>query len=196
MRIGLLAEDRTDADAVKVLIKRILGNHVSIKPKCGKGCARLRAKARPHMRDLASEGYSTIIVLHDLDRNSDTNCLNDESTLEQELEGIETPKGVQRLICIPIEELEAWFWCDQHVLDEVGSGAHASQNPHNIARPKEKLQWISRGANKKPRYSTNDNARLCEMLDLDLCAKKCTAFAKLRDFVIKCADQDEQGITN
>ena len=56
-------------------------------------------------------------------------------------------------------------------------------SPHLIPRPKERLISLSRGANQRPRYSTNDNAALAEKLNLELCAKRCPSFKTMRDFV-------------
>jgi len=56
-----------------------------------------------------------------------------------------------------------------------------------IAKPKETLIRMSRGANKKPRYSENESHRLAEVLELSECKKKCRAFAELYDFVNKLA---------
>jgi hypothetical protein len=82
MRFGVLVEDRTDGDAMRVLIQRLVGSNVKVKPRCGKGCARMRSKAKPHMRELANDGYTSIIILHDLDRN-------DEGALRRDLEAID-----------------------------------------------------------------------------------------------------------
>lgn len=38
---------------------------------------------------------------------------------------------------------------------------------------------LSIGSNRKPRYSTNDNASLAEKLDLELCKKRCPSFRSL-----------------
>jgi Domain of unknown function (DUF4276) len=94
------------------------------------------------------------------------------------------PSNLERLVCIPVEELEAWFWSDPAVVREVGRGrGDAHSSPHLIKRPKEALARLSIGANRKPRYSTNDNAKLAEKLDLALCAKRCSSFRALNDFI-------------
>jgi len=87
-------------------------------------------------------------------------------------------------ICIPIEELEAWFWSDPEVIKYIGRGkGKAEANPHKISKPKEKLIKLSEGGNRKPRYSTNMNAELADMLNLELCADRCPAFKGLIKFL-------------
>ncbi|WP_199694087.1 hypothetical protein [Sorangium cellulosum] len=106
--------------------------------------------------------------------------------LDREL--AEVSEVADRCICIPIEEIEAWFWSDQAVLDDIGKGCgKASASPYNIIKPKEALRNLSVRAHRKAIYSTNDNPRLARMLDIDICAKRCESFRALRLFVTKHA---------
>jgi hypothetical protein len=183
-KFGILAEDATDSAVVRTIIRRCLHAGVPVKPHDGKGCARLRKKAERWMRQLANEGFRNVILVHDLDRDPETGALNHEAGLRHELERIEPPPGVERLICIPVEELEAWFWADPDVINQVGRGSgKPATSPHLVQRPKEALMRLSRAANGKPRYSTEDNASLAEVLNLELCAERCPSFRKLLDFI-------------
>jgi hypothetical protein len=187
-KIGILAEDQTDCETLSTLVRRIVAEAerppVGIKKVGYKGCSKLRKKAEADMKLMARDGCSAVVLLHDLDRDPANNMLNDERALRARLAEIEVPPRVERLICIPIEELEAWFWSDPEVVRDVGRGkgsAHAE--PHRIARPKEALQRLSAGANRKSRYDTNHNRGLAAKLDMGLCAERCPAFRELRDFV-------------
>jgi hypothetical protein len=136
----------------------------------------------------ASEGFNEVIVLHDLDRDPNTNMLNSEPKLRAVLEQIECPSAISRFICIPVEELEAWFWSDPNVLSIVGRGPiKAPYSPHLILRPKEALMRLSLGANSKPRYTTEDNAELAGTLDLQLCSSRCSSFSSLLRFLLPAA---------
>jgi hypothetical protein len=189
LSIGVLAEDATDCAAIATLIRRIAPEaSIGIERyagKGGKGCSHLRRKAEARLKDAARRGCAAAIVLHDLDRNPSNGELNDEGALrQQKLEALAVPAGLQRLVCIPVEELEAWFWADPAVVREVGRGrGEAHPTPHSSKRPKEALARLSIGANRKPRYSTNDNAKLAERLDLALCARRCSSFRALNDFI-------------
>jgi hypothetical protein len=188
--IGIIGEDKTDCDTVAILVRRILDamqvEHVGLPmryPARG-GCGQLRRKAPAFLNALLKAGCSAAIFLHDLDLNPVTRNLNDAEKLRRQLEAIKAPYGLNRHICIPIEEIEAWFWSDQAVLDLIGRGqGKSSTSPHTIRQPKEALQRLSRRAHNKCVYSTNDNTKLAEKLDLDLCAKHCPAFGDLRGFV-------------
>jgi Domain of unknown function (DUF4276) len=187
-RFGLLAEDATDCDAVAVLVRRIAREVTSAQIGIDKhstgGCAELRKKAGAKMQQMAGEGCAAAIVVHDLDLNPSNRELNDEAVLRRRLEAIEVPPALARLICIPVEELEAWFWSDLAVVQIVGRGKGKDHpSPHLIRQPKEQLQRLSKAANGKPRYSTNNNEALAEKLDLAICARRCPSFRALQDFV-------------
>lgn len=183
-RFGILAEDETDCEALAILVRRIAANaQVGIKTQSFGGCARLRIKAAPTLKRMLNEGCTAAILVHDLDLNPENNTLNDEVALRQKLEAIEVPSGLARLVCIPVEELEAWFWSDPKVLALVGPGAKAHPSPHLIRKPKEKLAALSRAQTGKARYATFQNKILAKELTLDLCADRCPAFRQLRDFV-------------
>src|SRR5690349_913875 len=120
--IGILGEHETDCKTIAVLVRRIVPREIGIQQRApiSGGCGALRRRAAGFMKDLARAGCSAIVLVHDLDLDPDTNYHNDEPSLRAKLERISAPSGVHRLICIPIEELEAWFWSDQKVLDLVG----------------------------------------------------------------------------
>ncbi len=188
IRFGLLAEDETDCRTVEVLVRRIAlevtSTTIGIDRHSTGGCAELRKKAKARMQQMADDGCAAAIVVHDLDRDPSNDGLNDEAALRRRLEAIEVPSGLPRLICIPVEELEAWFWADLAVVQIVGRGKGKDHpSPHLIKQPKEQLQRLSKAANGKPRYSTNNNEALAEKLDLAVCARRCPSFRALQEFV-------------
>src|SRR5690348_3043874 len=91
--IGVIAEDDTDCDVVDVLVRRILPREckIGVKRRRGQGCCRLIRKASIWMKELASDGCGSIILLHDLDRDPLTHALRDEYALRRALEGIAVP---------------------------------------------------------------------------------------------------------
>lgn len=190
--VGIIGEDDTDVRTIEVLLRSpehdpMIPRSVGIRvrsPSAGRGgCAALRRNAASYMKDLQACGCVAIVFLHDLDLNSANGELNDEAALRTRLAGIEVPRGMERLICIPVEELEAWFWSDQRVLDAIGDGGKASDSPHRIKRPKERLKDLSARGRHKAIYSTAMNKKLARDLDQELCARRCPAFAELREFM-------------
>lgn len=183
--IALIAEDDTDCDTVRKIVHRVLGKNTRIKPWASKGCSTLRRKLPAKLKALSNEGCNAFVIIHDLDRNPQNNSLNDEAKLRETLEAAASEiKGINKHICIPIEELEAWFWSDPDVVRHIGRGkGEAKANPHLITKPKEELIKLSIGENRKPRYSTNMNVELAEMLNLELCSTRCPSFKYLLNFL-------------
>ncbi|MEB3309701.1 MAG: DUF4276 family protein [Snowella sp.] len=187
LKVGLIVEDDTDYEAVREIIHRVLGEDIGLKkwsPSNG-GCSTLRKKLTATINTLLDKGCNVFIIIHDLDRNPTNGSLKDEVKLRTSLEqSILKFHNIEKHICIPIEELEAWFWSDPKVIKHVGRGkGEASNNPHLLPKPKEALINLSKGENRKPRYSTNMNVELAKMLDLDLCSQRCPSFKKLQDFL-------------
>ena len=185
LRIALIAEDDTDCAAVREIIHRVLGRETATEKWASKGCSILERKLSAKLKLFARNGCNAFIIVRDLDRNPQNNALNDEAKSRKKLEeSASIVNSSQTLICIPVEELEAWFWSDLDVIRMVGKGkGQASKNPHLIAQPKEALIKLSRGENRRPLYSVNDNADLAKELDLKLCADRCPSFRDLLDFL-------------
>ncbi len=182
--IGVIAEDQTDGKTLRVLLQKLCGSGTSVLIRADSGGGSIIRKGTRWMADLGREGCSAVIIVHDLDRDSQTGRLRDETALRARLEQLEPPRGISRYICIPVEELEAWFWADEKVLCQVARRpVNAKTRPEMLRQPKEALLRLSRDAGKKPRYATNDNPDLAEHLDLELCAQRCPSFHKLREFV-------------
>jgi hypothetical protein len=186
LRIGLLTEDRTDSDTLTEIVRRVVGDEVGVRRRYGGGCSQLVRKAAVWMAELADDGCSALVLVHDLDRNPANNMLNNEAELRRLIARATAPAGLRPHICIPIEELEAWFWSDPEILERIAPGlgrAQASPAPHTIQKPKEKLWHLSARAHRNARYTPQFNRELARSLNLDLCAQRCPAFRDLRAFL-------------
>ncbi len=179
----MITEDDTDYEVVRKIIHRVLDKSIKTKKWSSKGCGKLKLKLTAHLLEMSKAGYNAFIIVHDLDRNPDNNSLNDESELRKKLESLSSVV-TNKHICIPIEEMEAWFWSDPEVIKYIGKGkGSANSNPDQISQPKEKLIELSKGENRKPRYSTNMNVELAERLNLGICAERCPSFKDLVEFL-------------
>ena len=185
IKIALIAEDDTDCNAIRKIVHRVLGEDVTTKKWASKGCSTLKKKLTAKIKLLSNEGCSIFIIVHDLDRNPQNDSLNNETELRSELEELSSKiESLKKHICIPIEELEAWFWSDPEVIKYLGGQkGKAHPNPHEIKSPKEKLIELSVGKNRKPRYSTNMNVELAARLNLALCYDRCPSFENLLNFL-------------
>ena len=185
IKIALIAEDETDCAAIRKIVHRVLGTEIATKKWASNGCSALKKKLTAKLKVLSSEGCNIFIVVHDLDRNPQNGTLNKEAPLRSKLEALSSEiESLKKHICIPIEELEAWFWSDPEVVKYLGGEkGKAYPNPHEIKSPKEKLIALSVGENRKPRYSTNMNFELAARLNLALCSDRCPSFKDFLKFL-------------
>lgn len=185
VRFGLLAESQSDLETVRTLVRRISETKgAAFEGHYFTGCSSLVKGARHWTVDLAERGCGHIIIIHDLDCIPGTQTLNDEAALRARIHQALRPIPVPTLVCVPVEELEAWFWADDaSVKRAAGPTAKAAPDPAALRRPKEKLIRLSQRRGRPSSYSTNMNPQLAEKLNLEICAAKCPAFKNLRSFV-------------
>lgn len=181
--IGIIAEDNSDFETAKILIKRILNkDNLSFKKAVGNGCGKLRRKALDYAIDLKKRGCDMVILIHDLDRNVYQD-LYDE--LQRKLEDATLDK---KCICIPIEELEAWFLGDPDGIKNTFNLARRPRFnglPETINSPKETLgEQIYLCSNKSTIFlNTKHNQKIAERICLDTVKQRCPSFELLHTFV-------------
>ncbi len=182
--IGILAESENDCKVMHTLVRRILAEvqvdprYYNVLHRSGKGCAGLRHQAERWIRELSARGCQIVILVHDRDRH-------DEAQLRKKLSAYQIPSSVQCHVCIPVEEIEAWFFSCEKALQLIcGERENPHELPHLIRSPKERLIEASRAVPGRSRYSPNDGARIAEVLQLDVCAKRCPAFRDVRRFLL------------
>ncbi len=182
-RIGLIAEDDSDVDAAIVLIKRITGNNrVGMKKFVGKGCGRIKRKCRRWTKDLKQKGCQYLILLHDLDNNN-------LEQLRSSIEDAISPSPIQPyLICVPIEEMEAWWLADTSAIKKalnLKKFKKIKGDPEQLKSPKEMIcDLVRQFSNKEKKYlNTVHNKSIAEHLNLTEAKKKCASFNEFFVFV-------------
>ena len=181
--IGIIAEDSSDFETAKILIKRILNkNTLSFKKAVGNGCGKLRRKALDYAIDLKKRGCDMVILIHDLDRNV-RHKLHEE--LQRKLENAPLEK---KFICIPIEELEAWFLGDPDGIKDTFNLARPPRfngPPETINSPKETLgKQIYLCSNKSTIFlNTKHNQKIAERICIETVKQRCPSFELLHTFV-------------
>lgn len=182
-KIGIACEDVSDYDALTILIRRISGKHnIPFEKFLGNGCGKLLNKLDSYAKGLADKKCTALIVVHDKDKE-------DLSTLEYKIKSkLEDCTIVHQLICIPVEELEAWFLSDMKVVKNVFSlkkEPKAIANPESVVSPKEALARIVRKNSEKRKISisTIHNKRLAEGVNINQVSRKCSSFQIFSSFV-------------
>jgi hypothetical protein len=169
-RIGIIAEDLTDVDCLKILIQKIaVGKTPVLKGRGTNGGGNmLRIETmKKWIRSLYDEECRYLVVVHDLDRNTVSNELNNENELRAKVEKCLADSPIsKKCIVIPIQELEAWLLSD------------ISDRPQTVVNPKEQFKKKDRN------YRTSDNAKIAKRMDVSLILSRCPSFRPLQNFIV------------
>lgn len=181
--IGIIAEDESDYESSKTFIKRITAKtDLSFKKAIGNGCGKLRRKALAYTIDLKKRGCDTVIFLHDLDKRDLEELKNELNTKLNDC-----PIS-NKLICIPVVEIEAWFLSDPDGIKKafkLKRKPNIKGNPETIISPKEKLGELIYHCSEKNIYylNTKHNELLSSTLSIELMKRKCKSFEYFYSFV-------------
>lgn len=186
---GILGEDNSDVDTLKVLIRRLHDKNNLQKTRIAgtgyQGAGELLKKGARGLKALSSQGCTRFIVARDADQK-------DIQELHAEVVGkIINPSKITGLICIviPVQEIEAWLLADLcKAVNTFPSWTPSKDitNPESISKPKEEIIRLISKPNGKSLYNhTAHNQKLAEHISLELLAKRCPSFKPLEDLVIR-----------
>ena len=96
-RIGVIAEEKNDVDVLYELTCKVIAeNSFRISHFVGHGCGKLRRKCRAWAENLILQGCTRIVVIHDLDNNTEAEL---RRQLDHELDGLRIERS---LVLIPV----------------------------------------------------------------------------------------------
>jgi len=178
---GVLGEDKSDVETLKVLIKKLAHNEkITIKTKGYTGCGDLLKNGWRQLQLFKNLGCHRFIVCYDADGE------NPKKRYHEVVKHIINPDDLKKkaIICIviPVQEIEAWILADIEAVTQIFKNWHPKSliNPESINKPKEYLEKLSRDAKGKPRYvHAIFNTEVAKYLDLDRVKQKCPSFRPL-----------------
>lgn len=182
-RIGIVAEDESDVEVVKALVRKIVpATKFSVKYFVGHGCGKIVGKCSQWASVLHTMGCTTLIILHDAD---DRNPLELSTQLRRALDGCAISR---RTISVPIREIEAWLLTDNLAIQRamnLSRRVERISNPQSIVDPKKKLdEIVYLKSGKQKRYvNSRHNPQIAQQLDL-VNVRRCTSFLPLEEFVL------------
>lgn len=186
--IGILAEDRSDADALKVIVRRLSSTpNVTVKAKGFSGCGELCRKAGAYLNDFETQGITRVVICHDADGPDPGPAL---AKVHEGLRQRGVALGGSRRIIVPVQELEAWIIADEAAIAAVIPllRIRPVARPETQGSPKEWLIGESSRGRSRPLYvPTTYNARVAEHLDFAKVSAKCPSFNPLMTFVNEAA---------
>lgn len=176
IQIGVIAEDKSDVEVIKVLIKKYTdASKFSVKNFVGNGCGRLKNKCKVWAEALIDRGCEYILVIHDLDREKENKL---KTLLQSKLPEKNFPK---LLIVIPKEELEAWLLGDPEAIKSVFSLKELPKNylnPETVPSPKEEIGKIVWAIAKKRYLNTVHNVKIAQLATIENLLK-CGSYSPL-----------------
>lgn len=180
--IGIIAEDMSDVEVIKILLKKLTNKRFTTTQFVGKGCGPLKKKIPGWCKAFQQKRVNAVLVIHDLDKN-------DAQQLRDKLEGM-LPHNVfsNTAVVIPIEELEAWLLSDEKAI-QVALKLHSTpktiHHPETIISPKEHLGILANRHSKnglKQYVNTVHNSLIAHEILIEKLGK-CASFGHFRAFV-------------
>lgn len=182
---AILAEDRSDAEVLVILVRLIAGRgDLKVYKKGFGGCGELCRKAASHILDFSRQGASRFIICHDSD-GKDPEIVR--KSVRNGIGGKVDLKGLAYAIIVPVQELEAWIIADEKAITSAIRTLKIAEvrKPEEITSPKEWLVRKSReGQRSKPLYDpATFNEQVARHLDISKVQAKCPSFRELVEFV-------------
>lgn len=182
---GVIGEDPSDVETLKVLIRRLANNErVRVFTKGYAGCGEMLRKGASQLKLFSEKGAVRFIVCYDADR-----ARPEDRELEARRKiwnkAVDAGVGGNCCIVVPVQELETWILADLSSVSKVirSWAPQDVASPELINDPKEYLERLSR-QHQKPRYiHALHNQKIALYLDLEKVAMKCRSFAPLSEFV-------------
>lgn len=175
-KLGIIAEDISDIEVIKILGKKISGKSVNSAHFVGKGCGPLKKKTPGWCKSLKTKGCDSILLVHDRDRK-------DAAKLRAELEAIlqDAPQDI-KIVAIPEEELEAWLLSDAAAINKalkLDDKFKKVNHPETVASPKEYIRdAVYKASDKKKSYINSvHNKLIAEYINIKEISQRCPSFA-------------------
>ncbi len=185
---GILGEDRSDVETLKVFIKRLANKqNLPVKMKGFGSCGNMLKEGSKVLKTFSQLGCQFFIICYDAD--NDRPDLRKKEVIQKIIEPSKLPESITKNICIviPIQELEAWILADIEAVTHLFSSwkpKPLTQNIEEIENPKEYLEKLSRNAKKQLRYNhTTHNENVAQYLNLKKLEQRCPSFQVLANFI-------------
>lgn len=182
LKFGIIAEDISDYISICVLIKRIaMVDRITTSKKLGAGKGKINRKYVSWCEELLKDGCHVVVILIDQDREIASDIETKINSAIKNLRG-------RYIVCVPVEEIEAWVLADINALREVfeiKESIKEVRSPEMQTSPKEMIEKIIKKAtgNRKMYVKTSHNPKIFE--NIDLCKLgNCQQFVKFKNEII------------
>jgi hypothetical protein len=151
MRIGIIAEDKSDVEVIDTLLRKMTTKPFKVLDFVGNGCGKIVGKCHAWAQNLRRRGCSALIVVHDLDKKN-------VATLSRDLATALAPCPIVKfVVVIPVREIEAGLLADETAINTAIAAKSALKrvaNPETDPDPKRTLRrLIARASDRQTVYS-------------------------------------------
>jgi hypothetical protein len=179
VKIGVIAEDKSDVAVISALTLALLAPHqIGFRGFVGDGCGKLRRKCAAWADVLVREGFNWIIVVHDLDENREGEL---RALLTAAVNSAE-PRAY--VVLLPKREVEAWLLYDAAAIASAFREAKRPKlpaNPESLDDPKKFLSDLIRKTYCKTYLNTIHNQIIAKHIDV-ASLRACQSFSPHRPF--------------
>ena len=193
--ICIFGEDESDTLALKHIIRKLRNDQsIPIKTKNFNSCGDMLSTGHRIMKLYHDEGCTSFVISYDSDGQKPIERQKEAYNRIVKASGLNVPS----VILVPVEEIEAWILADNKAVQSVIKTWQPVEilHPETVSDPKEHLESITRGANRKARYyHASHNPIVAQHLDLSIVHKKCPSFRPLKDFITELFATPEPAVT-
>lgn len=180
VRIGVIAEEKNDVEVIyELTCKVIRENQFAFSHFVGHGCGKVRGKGQAWAKNLLAGGCSHLVMVHDLDEREEKHL---RSLLEEKIEDSDFE---QKIVLIPVEEIEAWLLSDSEALKTVFNIQKLPKVPRwpeTIKNPKEALGDAVQKNSKTQYINTVHNRHIAKALSIAK-LNRCPSFSPYPEFL-------------
>jgi len=188
MRIGVISEDKTDYDAIDILIKKITSDSVNTIGSYGMGKADIIHKKKKHSDKLFNFNCDFVIIVRDSD-GAEISPIEDQISAAYD----DTRIGSIYKTCIAIQEIESWFLADLGCIRKLyniplNSKRITQNNTDDVIDPKEVLKsYVEKWTDGENSHVQSDSKLLAENLDINKASTNSKSFLDFKNIVMAIA---------
>jgi hypothetical protein len=179
-QLGIIAEDRSDVEVVRTVLKKISRRPFTVQKFVGHGCGRIMGKCAAWAENLHRSGCTHLVLVQDLDGKDPVELSSKLAT------ALEPGPIQQRIVVLAVQEIEAWLLTDSAAIRSALSLRRPIRriaDPEKIPRPKEYLRdLLFRASGNTLRYvNTIHNSKIADRVSV-ASLRRCPSFRPLEKF--------------
>jgi hypothetical protein len=177
MTIGIIAEDKTDYDAIKVIINKISNKPLDTVGAYGSGKTSIIHDKKKFSDKLFNFNCDKVIIIRDSDGKNEEEIIKEIKSAYDD-----TRISSKYYTCLAVEELETWFLADLSCIRSLynipsNSKRMPTSTTDELHSPKEILKaYVEKWSKGKDTHLQSDGARLANLINIDVAMSNSISF--------------------